>query len=229
MTKTIKDILLEMAVPTEDVRNKTFYHGYSPRQEKVDGKWVKKDIGEKIADEGIIKAQSEKLKGALAPVQGRSYVTPHIGYAQMYALGGDIAGNKHDSERDSKYGYMFKIHGHALSNDIQPDEDNIGQMVGSKGKTGPTWLHKLASKHVAASRIKSAEDGEYSAYAKIGKQLVTKMTPDQKIDLIVNHGAHVANAGDIHFAEAWRIDKEAHQHKLNKDGSNFFDYAERIK
>ena len=223
--QTIRNILVEMAMPTDDVRNTTFYHGYSPRQQKVDGVWARNDIGNEIASGKVIKAPQEKRKGALSPVPGRAYVTPDIGYAQMYAIGGDIAGHKYRSS-DAKYGYLFKIKGHALSHDIQPDEDSIGEMIGNN--KGPNWLHSLAIKHVAESRIQSAKSGEYTAFAKIGKQLVTKMTPDQKIELITKHNAHVANLGDVEIHEAYRIDKHEHQHKLKRDGSNFFDYAERI-
>lgn len=222
----IRHILIEMAMPTEDVRNMTFYHGYTPRQINLDGKWGRgEDIGNEIATGGIIKAPTEKRKGALAPVHGRAYVTHDVGYAQMYAIGGDIAGGKY-RDGDSKYGYMFKIKGHALGHDIQPDEDSIGKMIGEN--KGPTWLHRMADYHVAPSRIKTAKSGEYSMYARIGKQLVTKMTPEQKIELITKHGAHVANIGDMEIHEAYRINKQEHQHKLKRDGSNFFDYAERI-
>lgn len=40
--------------------------------------------------------------------------------------------------------------------------------------------------------------------------------------------AHKANAGEINFKEAWRIDKVKIK-DLKKDGSNFFEIAEKVK
>lgn len=210
-------MMVEMAQPSDTIKNMTFYHGTH-----------REDFANKIMSDGYLKPSETINKSSLTPVLGAAYVTPHIHYAQIYALGGDTAGRKHrdsDIEKYGRYGHVFKVSGEKLK-DVQPDEDSIGEMIGNK--KGPNWLHSLANKHVSSGTISKARDGEYSAYARIGKNLVNKMTDSQKLELITHHGAHVANLGKIEPDEVYRIDKTK-QHLLKPDGSNFFDHAERIK
>lgn len=218
MKYTLTEYLLEMAAPVPDISSMTFYHG-TP----------KKEYAESILKNGL-QPPKEKRKGNLAPVEGKVYMTPHIGYAQIYALGGHVAGSSKESalhliKHDGQHGYLFKIAGHKLT-DVQPDEDSIGEHIGEG--TGPSWLHGLANKHIAASTLKKAKDGEYDAYARIGKVLVKRMSDAQKIDLIVNHGAHIAHHGAVEPDEAYEIDRNKIP-DLSHDGLNFFDHAKRIK
>ena len=217
------NMINEMAAPSSKVKDTVYYHGTYDRRGAVEG-----SVAKSIANIGIIPPDLSGTKNSnLRPVIGKTYATPDIGYAQIYALGGNIAG--HDFRNSSwkpkhKYGYIFAFHGKKLS-DIQPDEDSIGELVGKI--KGPSWLHHLAHKHVASSVIDKARDGEYHAYARIGKNLVKKMSDEQKIELIHNHGVHVANTGNIMPDRVYRIDTEKN-HLLKRDGSNFFDHAEEL-
>ena len=207
-------ILSEMAAPTKDIENMTFYHGTSS-----------KAAAEGIMKDGI-KTSGKVSKASLTPVKGAAYVTPHIHYAQIYALGGDMAGSTHkmSDEDENPHGHVFKISGNKLK-DVQPDEDSIGEMVGNK--KGPAWLHHLAAKHLTSGTMSKVREGDYASFARAGKKLVSKMADHEKIDLIVNHGAHVANLSSIKPDEAYRIDKSK-KHLLKSDGSNFFDHAEKV-
>jgi len=49
----------------------------------------------------------------------------------------------------------------------------------------------------------------------------------QKLQLLQLEGVHVAHAGDIKPQRAWRIDKKR-MGELKRDGSNFFQVAERV-
>jgi hypothetical protein len=216
-------MLDEMAIPSNQVKDTVYYHG---TYDNDDAKAL--EIVSNIAKNGIAPPNLEGTKNYnLRPVIGKTYSTPDIGYAQMYALGGDIAGTNFTNSNwkpKHTYGYVFAFHGKQLS-DVQPDEDSIGELVGNR--KGPYWLHQLANKHVAQSVIDKARDGEYHAYARIGKNLVNKMTDDQKLDLIHNHGAHVANTGNITPDRAYRIPM-AKVHLLKRDGANFFDHGEEL-
>ena len=64
-------------------------------------------------------------------------------------------------------------------------------------------------------------------WAHAGKKLLKSMPDEDKLAFI-DAGAHIANAGEINFKEAWRIDKVKIK-DLKKDGSNFFEIAEKVK
>lgn len=203
-----------MALPSKAIEDMTFYHGTSS-----------KEAAAGIMKHGI--KTSEKIsKATTTPVRGAAYVTPHIHYAQIYALGGDLAGSTHKmrSEDENPHGHVFKISGKKLK-DIQPDEDSIGKMI--YDKSGPSWLHHLAAKHLTHNTMSKVNGGEYAHWARAGKKLVKHMDDHQKIDLIANHGAHVANLSHIQPDECYRIDKSK-KHLLKRDGSNFFDHAEKV-
>lgn len=212
--KTFKQFVTEMAKPTDEMHSMDFYHGTSNRAAALG-----------IAKEGIKPGAVKQGKGSLAPVAGKAYVTPHIHYAQIYALGGDIAGGKPEhkiNHETEPHGYVFKVPGHHLK-DVQPDEDSIGQAV--HDKTHP-WLNHMARQHLTDGQHRKVMDGEYSEWARSGKKLAKKMDDHQKLDLI-KHGAHVAHEGTLHPTEVYRIHKDKIP-LLKDDGSNFFDHAEKI-
>lgn len=211
-------MLQEMAVPTDQIKNMTFWHG-TKNKERADA----------IMRDGI-KVSDVVSKSSLTPVHGANYITPHIDYAAIYAIGGNVLGTPH-AERDianpkyGEHGYLFKIHGSQLK-DVQPDEDSIGELIHS-GK-GPTWLHSLANKHLSDKTMRDIKSGESSVFARSGKTLVKKMSDAQKLELILNHGTHVAHFGVLRPDEAYQIHRNDVKH-INKDASNIFDYTKRIK
>jgi len=210
--KSFKQFVNEMAAPSEDMKNKTYYHGTSSREAALG-----------IAKNGIVPPEPKK-RSDMSPVPGKVYITPHIHYAQIYALGGNIAGSdyKMNHHKTEDHGYVFGVHGSKLK-DVQPDEDSVGEMVSNKS---PSWLHNMAHKHLNPSTLKKIHDGEYSKFASGGKQLVRKMTDGQKSE-IINAGAHVAHTGTIHPDSVYRIHKSKIP-LLKQDGSNFFEHAEKI-
>lgn len=140
-----------------------FYHGTPNKQ-----------AAESILERGIHPPDLTDVKNTmLRPVVGRVYITPHLAYAQIYAIGGMFAGSRDlripyegNEERfkpvwgrsdkyDSRYGYIFVIPKASLSGNQQPDEDDIGQLYryamngGTGGYAEPynqeTW-DKLVSK-----------------------------------------------------------------------------------
>lgn len=131
-------------------------------------------------------------------------------------------------ESSDPYGWLFVINGSEFS-DVQPDEDSIGEMLSNyTKKKPPDWLVRMAHAHITPKRLSRAMNGESHVQSVIGKQLLTKMSDHQKLELIVKYGMHISNLGNVRFSEAWRLDKKAHQKNLKSDGSNFFDFAERI-
>lgn len=247
----IIEIIAEMAAPQYIHRRRKYYHGTSTES-----------AARGIIEKGI-KPQVYTSKRQLTPVSGRAYVTGELGYALMYALGGDFAGHDvsrylKDSSKD-RYGYVFVVKGTELG-DIQPDEDSIGEVIAhvlqwnstpkenrDLKQIGKYWsasdiklfknilkdsnafsqLTQLANYDVTDNQKKKLLDGEYGYYAQVGKKLVKKMSDELKLKLI-KFGMHVANEGIMKPSEVWRVDK-FRSAELKRDGSNFFDIAERIK
>ena len=112
--------LTEMAIPTDDIKNMTFWHGTKTTAQ-----------AENVMKNGI-KVSTNKSKDIFTPVFGANYATTERKYATRYAFGGSDKFGKPVSDRDmERYGehaYLFKFSGHKLT-DIQPDEDSIGGML----------------------------------------------------------------------------------------------------
>lgn len=226
----------EMAAPTDAMRGRVFYHGTS------DTKSAKSIL------QGGLKGAETQGKGQLAPVAGKVYMTGNLSYAIMYALGGNFTHAMMERKDFSDpYGYLFVIKGSDLI-DVQPDEDSVGEYLHQHAKviggssryahdtnydfdpsTGDQmdariW-HNLRHS-VTDHQFKKIMRGEYAYYASGGKRALSKMPDWMKIELI-NRGAHIAHGGSIKPSECWKI-KKTDVSKLKKDGSNFFEVAERI-
>jgi hypothetical protein len=209
-----------MAAPTDKMRGMRFYHGCSNEQ-----------FAAGVLSDGVIRPRDGGAKpvngtGWLAPINDRTYLTPSLKYAVIYVLGGDVAGGEiweRFVQKDGRYGHLFVVDGSALS-DVQPDEDSVGELL---ARANIPWLESLARVHVAPSRLKGVKQGYYAYWSSVGKQLLRRMSEPQKL-MLLDAGAHVANRGETPFVEAWRFDK-LRCRELQKDGSNFFALAERIK
>ena len=227
--------IVEMATPSSQIVDKLYYHGTKT-----------KEAAKSIWKNGLVSSfTDDKYNGKKAlyrPVDGNVYVTTDLKYAIIYALGGVLMGSDYLEKRDPKgFGYLFVFNGTEL-NDIQPDEDSVGEMVhdcllkqihsdrhpDSVINTSPT-VRRLANKakaEMSPRTIEKAIDGEYSAWIRIGKYLLSRMTDEQKLELI-DLGAHVANKGNMLPHQMWAIPYKQVKH-LDRDGSNFFEYAKLI-
>lgn len=228
--------LLEMAAPNTAVRAKTYYHGTN-----------KEERGLAIIKDGYLKPGAiTQSRSALAPVAGKVYITPHLSYALIYALGGDIAGTNSwgywmRTKHPSQYGYVFEIPAHNLT-DVQPDEDSIGEILydlmhsnelNRLNKYDETtwkqhWLVQLAKRFLTQNQLRKIYSGEYATWAQAGKNLLKRMNDAQKLDLINYPQVHVAHSGKVEFKRVWRIDKNKAE-EFKRDGSNFFEVAELVQ
>ena len=214
------------AEPLQTHLEKTYYHG-TPSEESFNE--ILKH-GLKPGDITSVKDVS-KSKENLNPVKGHVYITSDIGYAQIYAIGGDYAGST-SIKPERKYGYVFVIDGAELK-DIQPDEDEVGELiwkVATKETHDPLINVKyipLLSKKLTDRQFKKFMDGEYVMWAHLGKKLLQDMPDSDKIHFI-NLASNIAHHGNLNFKEAWRIDLEKIP-ELKRDGSTFFKLAERVK
>lgn len=221
---SFKEFLHEMAAPSESHKNMTFYHGTNHEEH-----------AQEIIKSKTLKGQDKQGRSQLSPIKGKVYMTPKIHYAQIYSIGGDMAGHDHwPSNAKGDHGYLFQINGKHLK-DIQPDEDNVGEMT-----VRPSWgdktahdnngvhhhLKELAKRLATPNQYKKAADGEYAYQSVIGKKMLKHMSDNDKLHMI-DKGAHVAAEGPVQISRAWRIHKSKVKH-LAKDGSNFFDHAEEI-
>lgn len=226
----------EMAAPSDNMRSRAFYHG-TPDTASANS----------IMEHGL-KGVETQGKGQLAPVAGKVYMTGDISYAIMYALGGNFTHAMMERKDFSDpYGYLFVIKGSDLV-DVQPDEDSVGEYLYQHGKVtngksnyaydaeygfDPSTGDQMDAKiwhnlrhSMTDTQFKKIMQGSYSHYASGGKRALKAMPDWMKIELI-NRGAHIAHGGSIKPSECWRM-KKTDVTKLKKDGSNFFEVAERI-
>jgi len=220
--------LFEMAKPEEAHRAKLYYHGTST--EKAGLSILQNGI--EPGDIVMPEKRTSSKKPNLNPVKGKVYITPELKYGQIYAIGGDFAGHAASpSFLKDGAGYLFVIDGKDLV-DIEPDEDSIGEMIywvanNKKFTRELQWLYNLARRRLTDKQWDKVVSGEYIMWAHAGKKLLPLMTDEQKLQLI-SLGAHVAHTGKIIPVSAYKIDKTKTS-ELKRDGSNFFEVAEKIK
>lgn len=213
----------------KSIKKQKYYHGTQ-----------KAGFGEKIVKEGIKPPDlSMQPELDMTPRKGKVYITSNLKYGVIYCVGMNMLGEEAPAfllKPENRYGYLFVIDGNNLKlKNFEPDEDSVGELFSKhegmkpdKAKKKFPWLFELANIHLNDEELEGAEEGEYSYYAVIGKKLIPKMTKEQKLDLIINGGAHVAHEGRIVPNESWKFDKK-NLNKLKKDGSNFFKLAKKIK
>ena len=155
--------------------------------------------------------------------------------------------------RPSQYGWLFVVSGDRLLDDIMPDEDSVGEaahyaemILNGKAEESAyhqhaplfrgllqadrQWLryfHHNAKSSMTPRQWKDAMYGLISAQASGGKRFLKRMNDTDKLNLI-NAGAHVAYRGPVIPNEAWRFDK-MNTPELEKDGSNFWDLADKVR
>lgn len=248
----IVERLTEAIVP-DAMRQQVYYHGTSQEER-----------GRSILAHGIQPGnQGSSARGHLTPVVGRSYITASLEYGVIYCIGGNMLGCSPDSaqhlvdkvtrsESASRYGWLFVIDGETLVDDVQPDEDSVGEaamyaeIILSRPDHGHYYEHNPlfqgllhadrqwlryfrhnAKASMTPRQWDNAVFGLIAAQAAGGKRFLKRMNDTDKLNLI-QAGAHIAYRGPIIPDQAWRFDK-LKACDLQKDGSNFFTLAERVR
>lgn len=198
--------------PVRDIdRSKTFYHGTNQESAK------------KIMKQGIHSFDVvgvDRGNNNLTPVKGRVYVTPKIGYATIYAIGGDYGGT--DSNKDG-FGYVFQIDGKKLV-DVQPDEDSVSEITYKNLKDSKfNHLHYLIKSSLTPKQYHKWMDGDYNMWAHAGKKIMKHIGPTD-MHILLDHGAHIAHGGSLQPDGYWKFNLKKIS-KLNRDYSNFFELA----
>jgi hypothetical protein len=240
------ELLAEMTAPYGTPQQGRYYHGTASQQ-----------AANSILGDGYLKGAEVQGRSQLSPVANRVYLTPSLEYAIIYALGGvfmghDMPETRMDGDRRSGYfGFLFVIDGKDL-HDIQPDEDSVGSWLSDNGdgiyeqriRNGQTYnqltdykpkFDREDPRYYLWYRVRRCfTDKQFweamqgvVAYQAAGGKRALKMLNDQDKLMLINDGSHVSHAGQIGFSECWRIDKRRSK-ELTKDGSNFFDIAERM-
>lgn len=234
----LKNIIKEMAIPSENHKNMIWYHGTS-----------KEEFGKSILNDGFIKPPEITFKKSsqLTPVRNRVYITTDLEYALTYALGANMVGNDlsgwTSATKEGKYGYLFVIDGKELTN-IQPDEDVIGEIPMFLNHTQETYnefnrkllgnvdlFHSMLQycrKYMTPIQWEKSKHGEVAYQAAGGKRVLQHLPDRLKLELI-DMGAHTSNEGRVNISQCWIFDKIKDNQNLKKDGSNFFEIAKRIK
>lgn len=214
---------------TDIVLSRDYYHATSDFK-----------AGPSILKSGLIMPRPGKQgRYYQAPRSGFVYMSPQLYYASIYALGGVWMGHDYTAEQwrgGGCYGYIFLIHKGDLV-DVEPDEDDVGEMATSQIEKlkshAPGWLKRMAYDEAMRSSAKlekyrRAVSGEMAYQSIIGKQLLKRLSRDQKQFLMNMTGVNIANRGPVGFDAAWRLDK-SRAPEIAEDGSNVLEIAERIK
>ena len=222
-TVEVVDRLVEDAAMPMEMEDAVYYHATAVTK-----------YGEAILTGGTIKASNpEGRKTQTAPVVGRTYVSKDLWIVTVYSLGGVLisddpwTGDFNNPEL-GRYGYIFEVPASRLS-DVQPDEDQIGELIWKdsiKKAKAPFWLLQLFVAVVSPGRRAKVLDGEISYWASVGKQLLRRMSDDHKTE-ILRLVSNVANKGELKWTRAWRLDK-AKSKDVKADGSNVLDIAELV-
>lgn len=219
-----------MAMPRDKDRAKVYYHGTS------------EEHAQSILKDGFLRGRSTQERHSLAPMKGHTYITPNLSYAQIYAIGGDMAGNESAHKyMKGDYGYVFQVSGKHLK-DIHPDEDSVGERATDEVRTKwnpdnrkfePNPANKfpelggLARQNATPNQFQNLKNGFIDAQARVGKKLNKVMSDGMKYRLIDDDNVHIAHNGPLPISKAWRIHKSK-LHLLKRDGSNFFEHAEEV-
>lgn len=227
-------LLNNINIILSNVTDFIYYHGTDTEE-----------VANKIMQEGLVPPPIPEHKHKMTPVDNSIYLTPHIGYALIYAIGGNMAGHTVPERwiKESRYGYVFGINIKQLKSKLSPDEDSIGELLYYKfnkityeTQNGdkipwnkiPYELEHLAYKYLTNKELERVEEqDDYADLCAAGKKLLKYMDNELKQKLI-DLGAHVSYVGNLIPEYIWKVDKT--QSELYKaDGSNFFDITEKIK
>lgn len=219
--------------PTEELRGREYYHGLSESRKF-----------NSIREKGLIPNYRPVHDGLFAAQEGRGYLTSDIELAICYAFTRGVnwdflkmAPEKRDYQLyppDITAGYILVFDGNDLG-DVEPDEDKVIEMVYLKKFP---WLNTIAKKFYSdgvANGLGIDLDDYYELVSKdawwwnslhYGKQLITMMTPEQRLE-ICEAGGSIAHQGIIHPVAGWKLSSRKVD-KLNTDGTNFFELADWI-
>lgn len=244
---TIKSMVFYHGTSSETMAKNIMQSGIQPPDLVVNGKKKNSHLTPVEGKVYITPKISYALMYAMGvnAVGNKEYKVPYEGNETVFK---HVFNNDPSSRFGGRYGYIFKIDGNDLV-DIQPDEDEIGAMLNkllSKNKTLEfmepherevmekallderlkTEILNIARQHLSDGTLNKVREGEYSYYAKAGKVIVKRLSDMSKL-VMAQYGFHVAHTGAIIPSEVWKVDK-AMLGYFSKDGSNFFDLAEKI-
>ena len=185
------------------------------------------EFGKSILASGTINASVPKGKGLMAPRSGFTYMSKSLQTAAIYALNGVMMGHEYPEAHwrgAGRYGWIFEVDTSGPI-DVEPDEDEVGYLVAEEPATVP-WLYSMAVRMASSDRLKRARNGEVAYQAAIGKQLLKRLTPGQKLK-VMEYSKNLAVSGNTKFIHAWRLDK-SRAPEIKTDGSNVLEIAEKL-
>ena len=183
----------------------------------------------------------------MTPMVNRTYITSDLGYALIYALGGNYVGSKTSiNANDDEYGYIFKIHKGNIKNRI-PDEDVVGEKARDivSGDDSHNFqdaetdeLNDLVS-YAFNNVIEPDEDEDFSSpydrfidheyefFAVVGKIILSRGSK-RLIASFRRISSHHSGEGAMIIDHAWKFQKKEAAN-MQRDGSDFFQHATQIK
>lgn len=225
--------------------NKKYYHGCKTLQ------------GEMILKDGYIKpGNTDTIRGnKLTPIMNRTYVTPSIREACIYAIGGVLLGHQIYGKKDGYFGYIFEVD--INDKKILADEDYVGyaiylcfeslkfEMNGQNGRlkyynydphdTIINWRIQAKKEYLQFAKDnltklqfdKCIKYNDYGDFSVAGKKLI-KVLPERMNQWLLDANSSGSVEGNLKIINYWKIDYEHDVIKLKEDGSNFFDIIKKI-
>jgi hypothetical protein len=197
-----------------------------------------------------------RAAGNLTPMFGRTYFTLDLSYALIYALGMNAIGHQLDDdslarlEKDGEYGYIFQGDTSKIKNYIA-DEDYVGEIARDVVSGDDTYnftddevydITRLIERAFDTVIMADEDDDtgdeyyddpytrfishEMEFFAAVGKYILAKASP-RIIVKFRKLTKHFSQSGDIPVIHAYKF-KKSEANLINKDGSNFFQYAIKI-
>lgn len=203
----------------------TYYHGGS-------GASIRQ-----MAKDGYVAAPLETGNRYQSPLAGRSYLTKDLGYALIYALGGDMVGYQGNDPHylDGPEGGIVLVSPNEET--LIPDEDWLGEKFTSGFQGASNSIYETLKNQQALSQVfqnmqkqnknKLWEMSYQSMIGKMAIRILMKYNPSYLKEL-AKESHSLSHEGNLKVLKAWVFDKAKDNPKFKKDGSNFFDIAQEI-
>jgi len=204
---------------------------------------------QQILKDGVLKPNLRKNGGNLQPMEGQTYFTTNLSYALIHGLGANMVGHKINDNiiTGGEYGYIFVVDNSKMKNHI-PDEDIVGEIARDIIDDEDSYnftedeiedvidlIHKSFNNYMEEDYERELEESpyerfinhEYEFFAYVGKFILNKASKRLIIRFRQNADQY-SHSGDTPIKEAYKFKKKDSEF-LEKDGSNFKQYATKIR
>lgn len=204
---------------------------------------------QQILKDNILKPNLKSNGGNFQPMDNHAYFTTNLSYALIYGLGAAMVGIEMPTSMMSggKYGYIFVGDNSSIKNHVA-DEDQIGEIarnivddedyynftedeiehvINLVRSSFDSYIEEDYEDELEQSPYERFIDYEEELYAYVGKYILQHANKRILIRFRQNADQY-SNNGEVKISAAYRFNK-SDSINFKKDGSNFFEYATKIR